>query len=369
MAELTEQRTCATGTDRPLQTQPPPPSSVPPHVWVWRRVKRYAPGLLALAVVGYAALLSSSYLTGLQYVPVAILLGAFVSNTFGVHPSLEKGISTYELWLKTGIVLLGSQVALDSLGVFWLKALPLAAATVLFGVFVVLAISRCLSLPPNLAALLAAGTGICGVSAVLHTADELGAEEEEIEYAVGAVLVLGAAAILLYPLVGRVLGLPEHVYGLWTGLSVNNTAESVATGYTYQTGIVAGSIAIAAKLCRVVMLGPVVALFAARERRSDRDRRPVQRRHLWDRLPKFVFGFFAFSLLAGGGLISDGERESLRNLSSWLFLIAFAGIGFKLRWSDIRGVGPRPLLAIGLGSLALALVTLAASMLLAGMMF
>ncbi len=325
--------------------------------------------MLALAAVGYAALLSSSYLTGLEYVPVAILFAAFISNTFGVHPALEKGIGTYELWLKAGIVLLGSQVAFGSLGVFWLKALPLAALTVIFGVLVVLGLGRLLRLPGNLAALLAAGTGICGVSAVLHTGDVIGADDEEIEYAVGAVLVIGAAAVVIYPLVGTLLDLPETVYGLWTGLSVNNTAEAVATGYTYGAGAVAGNIAIAAKLCRVVMLGGVVALFAARVQSDGAATPPLRRGHLWRRLPKFVFLFFGFSLLAGTGVLSVEERESLRNVSYWLFLLAFAGIGFKLRWQDIRVVGLRPLLAIGIGSVILAAATLAASLALSSIMF
>ena len=365
MARLTETPTASPQVAPPQQERAVLP---PPHIWLWRRVVRYAPGLLALAAVGYLALLTSSYLTGLQYVPVAILFGAFVSNTFGVHPALEKGISTYELWLKAGIVLLGSQVALGALGVFWLKALPLAALTVLFGVLVVLGLGRALRLPGNLSALLAAGTGVCGVSAVIHAADAVGADDEEIEYAVGAVLVIGAAAILLYPLAGALLGLPETVYGLWTGLSVNNTAEAVATGYTYRTGQEAGSFAIAAKLCRVVMLGAVVAAFAARARRAGGSR-PTRSRQLWSRLPKFVFLFFLFSLLAGTGLLSPQERESLRNLSSWLFLLAFAGIGFKLRWGDVRGVGLCPMIAIGAGSVLLALATLAASVALAGVMF
>ncbi len=342
----------------------------PPHIWVWRRLLRYGPGMLALAAVGYLALLASSYLTGLEYVPMAILLGAFVSNAFGVHPALEKGISTYELWLKAGIVLLGSQVAFGALGVFWLKALPLAALTVFLGIFGVLALGRLLKLPPVLTALLAAGTGVCGVSAVLHTGEALGADEEEIEYAVGAVLVLGAAAIVLYPLLGALLGLPEHVYGLWTGLSVNNTAEAVATGYTYQSGETAGSIAIATKLCRVVMLGAVVTAFASRLPRSSQVPAVRSRTsHFWARLPKFVLVFFGFSLLAGTGLLSPQERESLRNVSSWLFLIAFAGIGFKLRWSDIRGIGPRPLVAISLGSLLLGVLSLGAAIALEPLLF
>lgn len=339
----------------------------PLHIWLWRRVMRYAPGMLALLAVGYLALLGSSFLAGLQYVPLAILIGAFVSNTFGVHAALEKGISTYELWLKAGIVLLGSQVALGSLGLFWLKALPLAAVTVLFGVLVVLGLGRALRLPGRLPTLLAAGTGICGVSAVLHTADAIGAEDEEIEYAVGAVLVLGAVAILLYPAIGALLDLPQDVYGLWAGLSVNNTAEAVATGYSY--GAPAGALAIAAKLCRVVMLGAVVGVFASRAARAAGAPPPARRVQLWRRLPKFVFVFFLFSLLAGTGVLSEAERESLRNVSSWLFLLAFAGIGFKLRWQDIRGVGARPLLAVGVGSVLLAAATLIASLALAGLMF
>jgi uncharacterized integral membrane protein (TIGR00698 family) len=338
-------------------------------VWLWRRVARYAPGVLALAGVGYFALLASSFLSGLQYVPLAILLGAFVSNTFGVHPALERGVSTYELWLKAGIVLLGAQVAFGSLGLFWLRALPLAALAAAAGIVVVLALSRALRLPPRLGALLAAGTGVCGVSAILRAAPELGADDEEIEYAIGAVLALGAAAILLYPLLGTLLGLGPKVYGLWTGLSVNNTAEAVATGYSYRGDAeLAGGVAIATKLCRVAMLGGAVYALA-------RPKAPVgggpgtRPRQLWERLPKFVLMFFGVSLLASTGLLSESERDSLRNLSSWLFLLAFAGIGFKLRWPDLRRGGLRPLAAVGLGSLIFGALTLLASLALSAALF
>lgn len=345
-------------------TRPPHP---PPHIWLWRRLTRYGPGLLALFAVGYIALLSSYFLAGLSYIPMAILLGAFISNTFGVHPALERGISTYELWLKTGIVLLGSQVAFSSLGVFWLAALPVAALTVAFGIALLRGLGRALKLSPRLTALLAAGTSVCGVSAILHTAPAIGADDEEIEYAMGAVLALGAAAILLYPLVGALLHLPQDVYGLWAGLSVNNTAEAAATGYSY--GGEGGRVAIATKLCRVVMLGGAVSMLGARARTGKYTRPRARLVELWSRLPKFVPMFFLFSLLASTPLISTGERASLQNLSSWLFLIAFAGIGFKLRWRDIRSAGARPLLAAGLGGIMLAVATLGASIILRGLHF
>ncbi len=340
---------------------------VPYHVWMWRRVKRYAPGLLALAAVGYLALLASYFLTGLQYVPTAVLLGAFISNTFGAHPALHKGISTYELWLKAGIVLLGAQIAFSSLGPYLLKALPVAALAAALSIYTVLAVGRLLALPDRLCMLLAAGTGVCGVSAIIHTAPEIGADDEEIEYAVGAILVLGAAAIVLYPLVGSVTGLSEQVYGLWTGLSVNNTAEAVATGYSFT--VAAGSIAIATKLCRVLMLGPAVAFLGSRARSEPGARRLPGVRQAWRRLPKFVLVFLGFSLVASTGVLSDGDLVSLSNTSQWLFLLAFAGIGFKLRWADIRTVGPRPVIAVAVASVFLSAITLLASLLVAPVMF
>lgn len=359
--------TTATRQEPETASQPAAGQMPPPHIWVWRRIVRYGPGMVALIAVGYVALLSSYFLTGLQYIPMAILLGAFVSNTFGVHPSLEKGISTYELWLKAGIVLLGSQVAFSSLGIFWLKAVPLAAVTVVLGIVAVLALGRIFKLPIRLTALLAAGTGVCGVSAILHTGPAIGADDEEIEYAVGAVLVLGATAIVLYPIIGSLLHLPETVYGLWTGLSVNNTAEAVATGYSF--GIEAGRMAIATKLCRVVMLGAAVSALSAWARPDRESLSPGRTRQVWSRLPKFVLVFFLFSLIASTGLVSTQDRESLHNISSWLFLIAFAGIGFKLRWQDIRTVGARPILAIGIASLLLGAATLAAAVVLSTLMF
>lgn len=330
-------------------------------------MRRYGPGILALAAVGYLALLSSHFLSGLSYIPMAILIGAFVSNTFGVHTALEKGVSTYELWLKAGIVLLGSQVAFTSLGLSWLKALPLAALIVGGSMWVVLLLGRALKLPINLAVLLAAGTGICGVSAIIRVAQVVNADDEDIEYAVGAILVLGAAAIVLYPIIGTLLGLPQDVYGLWAGLSVNNTAEAVATGYSY--GQHAGTLAIAAKLCRVILLGFVVALLALRLRGKGQFSATDYIRASVGMLPKFVLLFFLVSILAGTSFISQQDQQTLSHISSWLFLLAFAGIGFKLRWENIRSVGVRPLVAVVLASVVMGGATLVASLGLARFVF
>lgn len=352
MAELTEIHPHIEAVSQEIK-------ETPIHVFIWRRVQRYAPGILLLVAVGYFALVCSYFLTGLSYIPMSILVGAFISNSFGLHPVLEKGISTYELWLKVGIVLLGAQVAFTQLGIYWLKVLPSAMLIVLLGFFITLVIGKWFRLPRSLAILIAAGSGICGVSAIINTSKRIDASEEETEYAIGTVLVFGALAIVLYPILGRLLGLSEHIYGTWTGLSVNNTAEVVATGYTL--GAAAGAIAIATKLCRILTLGAVISII---DRIDSRESPPgdITIRNIWKHTPKFILAFVVLSIVSSLGFLSTEDKTSLYNLSSWFFLMAFAGIGFRLRWSDLSKVGYKPLLAGGISTLFIASTSLIISM-------
>src|ERR1700731_3576229 len=84
---------------------------------------RVIPGVLLLAAVGYAGkLLERNVGTyakahhwtfpNIEYVLWAILIGLVISNTVGVPQIFRAGVATYEFWLKTGIVLLGSRFLL-----------------------------------------------------------------------------------------------------------------------------------------------------------------------------------------------------------------------------------------------------------------
>ena len=54
----------------------------------------------------------------------------------------------------------------------------------------------------RLGSLLAAGTGICGVSAVVAVAKSIDADEESITYAAGTVLLFDAVTLVVYPAIG-----------------------------------------------------------------------------------------------------------------------------------------------------------------------
>ena len=102
-----------------------------------RGLLRLLPGILLLAVIGYAGKFTEqsiaayakahhTTLPNIEYVLWAILFGLIVSNTVGIPALFRPGVATYEFWLKAGIVLLGVRFLLGDvlrLGALSLKHL------------------------------------------------------------------------------------------------------------------------------------------------------------------------------------------------------------------------------------------------------
>src|ERR1700736_6861803 len=94
-----------------------------PRLSLPRRFVELLPGLLLLLVIGFSGKLIeqsiNTYgkanhlaLPNIEYVLWAIIIGLVIANTVGVPKVFQAGIATYEFWLKTGIVLLGSRFLL-----------------------------------------------------------------------------------------------------------------------------------------------------------------------------------------------------------------------------------------------------------------
>ena len=104
--------------------------------------------------------------------------------------------------------------------------------------------------------LLAVGSSICGVSAIIATKGAIEADDEDSSFAIAAILALGALALFTFPPFGHWLGMSDRLYGLWAGTGVDNTAEAVAAGALYSDA--AAKIAVLAKTTRNAMIGFVV---------------------------------------------------------------------------------------------------------------
>jgi len=218
-------------------------------------------------------------------------------------------------------------------------------------------LGRAFNLTPKLISLLAIGSSVCGVSAIIAAKGAIEADDEDASYAMAAILALGAVSLFVFPLIGRALGMSDHAYGLWAGLAVDNTAESIAAGALYSDA--AGKFAVLAKTARNATIGFVVLGYALYWIRKGQARAVTNKAaFLWDRFPKFVLGFIGISALASVGVFSTAQVADIANLSRWAFLFTFAGVGLRTNFRELMKQGWRPLVVGVVGECAIAAITL-----------
>jgi uncharacterized integral membrane protein (TIGR00698 family) len=310
----------------------------------------------------------------IEYVLWAILLGLAISNTVGVARVFRPGVATYELWLKLGIVLVGARFLLQDVLHIGGLSLALVAVELILSLSVMTLLGRIFKLSPKLTSLLAIGSSICGVTAIMAARGAIDSDDEDTATAIAAILSLGAIALFTFPAIGHALHMGQQGYGMWAGLAVDNTAESVVTGALY--GDDAGRWTVLAKTARSSFIGFVVlgyaVYWASRGQAAHVTNKPL---FLWQKFPKFILGFLALSVFAtlGGFSIAQHphiaplirlgftkpQAAALTSFSNWAFLPAFAGVGLRTNVRDLVGQGWRPLAVGILGEIFIATITLA----------
>lgn len=334
----------------------------------WRRIVDLAPGLLLLIIVGYAGKFVEHFiaaygkahhlvLPNIEYVLWAILFGLLISNTIGIHSIFRTGVATYEFWLKVGIVLLGARFLIGDVTRLGGLSLGLIAIELALALTFMTYLGRAFKLKPKLVSLLAVGSSICGVSAIIAAQGAIEADEEDSSYAIAAILALGAISLFVFPVVGHALHLSDRAYGLWTGLAVDNTAEATAAGALYSDA--AGKVAVLAKTCRNATIGFIVlgyAIYWASKGQAAEVKNKGA--FLWRKFPKFILGFLLISLLSSVAFFSKPEVLALGNASRWAFLLTFAGVGLRTNLKEMGKQGVRPFVVGAVGEVVIALITL-----------
>lgn len=210
----------------------------------------------------------------------------------------------------------------------------------------VLVLSRAASVDGALAVLLAVGAAVCGNTAVVATSPVIGAKPRDTAYAVATVTLFGTIAVLVYPFIGHAAHLPDAVFGLWSGIAINDTSQVLGASSAYSPG--AAEVATVVKLIRNALMAPLLLGIAwAWVRRTGvaGDTRAGIRRAL----PVFVLGFLALAGLRSAGLIDAGLATGLDTVARALILVALSAVGLNVRLEELRSVGPKPLL-VGLGA-------------------
>lgn len=276
---------------------------------------------------------------------IALFIGMII-NHFWKPDFLKSGIKfTSKKVLKFAIVLLGASLSVKvilSVGKLSLMVMIFTLLTCFGGGYF---IGKALKLNWKLSNLISAGTGICGGSAIAAIAPVIDAEDSDIAYAISATFLFDMAMIVLFPIMGRMMGLSDMAYGLWAGTAVNDTSSVVAAGYAFSEG--AGDFATMVKLTRTLSIIPTVLVFSFVNLRLKRKGNPDIKHSKVDiagLFPWFILGFLAMAMINSLGVIPTEVSTFAKDVSKFLMVTALAAIGLNTSFKDMKKSGVNPMI-------------------------
>ncbi|WP_052285842.1 YeiH family protein [Azorhizobium caulinodans] len=333
-----------------LNSPIPAPAAAGPTSFLSRlQVTHLAPGLaLSAGLVAIAYLLRTVLnVPALSPLVVAIFLGMAFHNFIGTPKRAVPGVKfAMRRVLRGAIVLLGLQLTFTQVRTVGLDGMAIVIITLVSTFFVTRWLGRRIGVEAGLSELIAAGTSICGASAVIATNTVTRASDEDVAYAVACVTVFGSLSMFLYPVLAPLTGFDAHAYGLWAGASIHEIAQVVAAAF--QGGQSAGEFGTIAKLNRVILLAPLVLALgfaAARKARASGHGGKVEA----PPVPWFILGFLAMIVVNSFGLVPASVTSTVAPITTMLLAVALAAMGLETDVRKLKARGWRPL-ALGTAS-------------------
>jgi uncharacterized integral membrane protein (TIGR00698 family) len=336
------------------------------------------PGLaFAVALAIAAKLLYYATDSAVSPVLCAIALGILWRNTAGIGGWAEPGLEfAGRTLLRIGIALIGLRLTLLVLADVSLAAIPIVLAAVFVALVTTLGLGRLLGVDNGMRTLLAAGTAICGCTAIIAVAPSINARKADIGIALTCVVVFGSIAMMTYPwLAGALFGHQALPAGMFLGASIHDTSQVVGASLIYADHFYAPDAVPIAGLTKflrtlgLLVLVPAAAWWGARgAEASVAGAMPGLARRA---VPVFVLFFVGLVVLrtvgdhyAGAWLPAWQSVLALAQATSeWLLLIGMAAVGLGVTFTHLHEAGWRPialsfLAALATGATALGMVCL-----------
>lgn len=340
----------------------------PPAAATQTRVSNLAPGLVLVAaitglsfLIGHLAAWQSRdgvHHQPLEPVVVAVIMGLLIGNLVSLAPSVRPGLEfSARRLLAYGVVLLGARLDFFSLLRVGAVGLSASVAVVISCAIFFYLFGSAFKLSREQSLLLAAGTAICGGTAIMAIAPIIRAKSHDVVIGVATVTLLGLFCMLGLPWIAQALGMGQWQFGIWAGLTIHQTPQAIAAGLSY--GSEAAEIATVIKLSRVCMLAPFALVLALS---LPSDNQPVNWRRILKFVPSFVVGFLLMALARTFGLLPDisvnwprfpageatasfGLQPLFVTISSCLLAMSMAAVGLETQLSTFKADSLRPFAA------------------------
>lgn len=318
---------------------------------------------------------------------MAIVIGMLVGN-FVPLPDIFRGGIRFSVTklLRLGIILVGIKLSLMDVLKLGAWGIPIVVTAITGGLVLVSWFNSRLNLPKRLGTLIAAGTAICGVTAIVSTAGAIGAEEDEVAYAVANITLFGLIGMFLYPYLAPYLLHTSEQIGIFLGIAVHETAQVMGSALTYREVFndeIAFKAATVTKLTRNLFLAAVVPALAFfhHQAKAGSGSQETGKVKILELFPIFVLGFVGMTIIRsiGDATLNGGAAWGLFNAETWngltqqvgsvwgsryLLGTAMAGVGLGTRFEVFKGVGMKPFAVGFVGALLVGVIGCVMSLLL-----
>lgn len=311
----------------------------------------------------------------LNYILLSIITGIIYRNIiFGgrIPDWAEAGFRTTRLFIKSGVIMLGSLYTLQKLAKVGGIAIALISAFVFGTVFFVIWYGKRIGMERSMIGVMGAACGVCGVSAAVATSPGVKAKPSEVALAIATILGFGIMTMFISPYIGKALSMSDYQFGAWVGTGILNSGQVLATCLAFNptfapgTAVAYGEIWNVVRVISIPFVVFIITTWACKAEAAESCATGADKMSLAkvfkDRFPVFVLGFFGMTALSSlGWLGAEGSNtlSLLRDVMSWIFGVGLVGQGAYIDFRELKTAGGKPLkvgLAAGTLKYALALI-------------
>lgn len=339
------------------------------------KAKTYVPAFIGLFVLAVLVrLISAEYVMNryLEWAFFSLAVGLLIANTVKVPKWLRPAVQT-EFYIKTGLVIMGFSVLFSNIVNFGLYGLGIAwIVTPIVIIFMWYFGTRILKIDNKpLVITLATATSVCGTSAAIATGAASKAKKTDLSLSVSISIIFTVLMMVLEPIIIKSVGLGELMGGALIGGTVDSTGAVTVAGTAL--GELGQTSAVLVKSIQNILIGfiafAVAVFFTTRVEKGENDADKIGAAEIWYRLPKFILGFFAASLVASfvvqpaaGADAVAAINKVLDQYKNWAFVLAFTSIGLDTNFREIaeQMQGGKPLVLYIIGQLFNIVLTFAA---------
>lgn len=254
----------------------------------------------------------------LNYVVLGIVLGMIIVNLLRIPAWAANGVRTARLFLKTGVVLLGTLYSAAELAQLGALSVVMIGIFVLGSVWLVLLAGPRMGASNSMTGVLSSGVGVCGVSAAVAASPVVNAKAVDIAFTLGTILLWGVLCMFTFPTIGQLLGMGPVQFGAWAGTGILNSAQVAGAALAFDPqGIETLKVAEIFNITRVLFLPIIVVWLAAWYVKREAGAQKVDLgKVLVAKFPVFVLGFLFMFLLSTLGMFAPPGHYQGKYFSS-----------------------------------------------------